>query len=112
MSKKLTKVDKFNLLKDLVKDNADMVEFIDHEIELLSKKNGSRKMSANQLANENVKVKVLDFMEIGKDYTVTEIQKGVGLESNQKASALITQLKNENLITRNEIKGRAYFCKV
>jgi DNA-binding transcriptional regulator GbsR (MarR family) len=40
---------------------------------------------------------------------VTEIQKAVGIESNQKASALIRQLKEANLVVRSEVKGKAYF---
>ena len=50
-------------------------------------------------------------MEVGKSYTVTDIQKAVGLESNQKASALIRQLKESDLVIRKEEKGKAYFTK-
>ena len=38
MEKKVTKREKFEMLKALVKDNTMLVEFIDHEIELLDKK--------------------------------------------------------------------------
>ena len=112
MSKKLTKKEMFAKLKGLVGDNADMVAFIDHEIELLDKKNGSRSMTANQKANENIKVEVLNAMEIGKSYTIGELMKLVSVESNQKLSALVTQLKNDKLVERVEIKGRAYFSKI
>lgn len=112
MSKKLTKKEMFAKLKGLVGDNADMVAFIDHEIELLDKKNGSRSMTANQKANENIKVEVLNAMEIGKSYTIGELMKLVSVESNQKLSALVTQLKNDKLVERIEIKGRAYFSKI
>jgi hypothetical protein len=47
----------------------------------------------------------------GKAYTITEIQKGVGIESNQKASALVRQLKVDELVIRSEEKGKAYFRK-
>ena len=112
MSKKLTKKEMFAKLKGLVGDNADMVAFIDHEIELLDKKNGSRSMTANQKANENIKVEILNAMEIGKSYTIGELMKLVSVESNQKLSALVTQLKNDKLVERVEIKGRAYFSKI
>ena len=112
MSKKLTKKEMFAKLKGLVGDNADMVAFIDHEIELLDKKNGSRSMTANQKANENIKVEVLNAMEMGKSYTIGELMKLVSVESNQKLSALVTQLKNDKLVERVEIKGRAYFSKI
>lgn len=112
MSKKLTKKEMFAKLKGLVGDNADMVAFIDHEIELLDKKNGSRSMTANQKANENIKVEILNAMEMGKSYTIGELMKLVSVESNQKLSALVTQLKNDKLVERVEIKGRAYFSKI
>lgn len=112
MSKKLTKKEMFAKLKGLVGDNAEMVSFIDHEIELLDKKNGSRSMTANQKANENIKVEVLNAMEMGKSYTIGELMKLVSVESNQKLSALVTQLKNDKLVERVEIKGRAYFSKI
>jgi DNA-binding transcriptional regulator GbsR (MarR family) len=77
-----------------------------------SKKNASRKPTKVQEANEGVKANILAYMESGKSYTTTDIQKGLGIESNQKASALLRQLKDCNLVDRAEIKGRAYFTKV
>ena len=47
----------------------------------------------------------------GKPYTITEIQKAMGLESNQKTSALVRQLKEAHLVVRTEEKGKAYFTK-
>jgi DNA-binding transcriptional regulator GbsR (MarR family) len=44
-------------------------------------------------------------------YTVTDIMKMVGLESNQKTSALVRQLKEAGLVIRSESKGKAYFKK-
>ena len=87
-------------------------EYNQHRIELLDKKNGSRKPSATQIENEDTKSAILSAMESGKTYTVTDIMKMLGLESNQKASALIRQLKNDGLVERTEVKGRAYFSKV
>ena len=63
------------------------------------------------LSDEEIKAKILEVMEVGKSYTVTDIQKAVGLESNQKASALIRQLKESDLVIRKEEKGKAYFTK-
>lgn len=74
-------------------------------------KNGSKKMTKVQVENEEIKAKILDAMEVGKTYTATEIQKLVGLESFNKASALVTQLKESGLVIRSTEKGRAYFTK-
>lgn len=87
------------------------LDFLRERKELHAKKNATRKPSKAQTENEGIKEQILAFMEIGKSYTVTEIQKGVGLESNQKASALIRQLKEADLVVRTEAKGKAYFTK-
>ena len=87
------------------------ISFLKERAELHAKKNATRKPTKAQTENEGVKENILAFMEIGKAYTVTEIQKAMGIESNQKASALIRQLKEANLVTRNEVKGKAYFTK-
>ena len=87
----------------------DELDFLAKRAELHAKKNSSRKPTKDQLANENIKDDILALMEKGKTYTVTDVQKALGLESNQKASALMRQLKEAGLITREEVKGRAYF---
>ena len=91
--------------------NADELEFLRERAELHAKKNANRKPTKAQAENEGVKASILEFMVEGKDYTVTDIQKGVGLESNQKASALVRQLKESGLVIRKEEKGKAYFTK-
>ena len=51
----------------------------------------------------------------GERYTITEMCKtfGFGEElSNQRVSALVTQLKKANLVERIEEKGKAYFVRV
>ena len=110
-TKKITKKEMFEALLNKYDLTESEVAFIEHEIELLDKKNGSRKPTADQLKNEETKVEILNLMENGKPYTVTEIQKMVGLESNQKTSALIRQLKESGLVIRTEEKGKAYFTK-
>ena len=115
MSKKLTKKEMFAKLKGLVGDNADMVAFIDHEIELLTKKNGNRKPTKAQEENNALKEIIVNGMESGKEYTITDLTKSIAEISdlsNQRVSALVRQLKEENLVARNEIKGKAYFSKV
>ena len=85
--------------------------FLRERAEMHAKKNATRKPTKAQAENEGIKENILAFMETGRAYTVTEIQKGVGLDSNQKASALIRQLKEADLVERSEVKGKAYFTK-
>ena len=113
MEKKITKKVMFAKLREMVKDNAEMVKFIDHEIELLEKKNASKsaKPTATQIANEGHKKKIMEFLAKHGKATVTQIMKAVGLESNQKTSALVRQLKESGMVVRTEEKGVAYFGK-
>ena len=114
MSTKLTKRDHFNALRALASasNRSDLVNFIDHELELLARKNaGDRKETATQKANADLKEKILDVMVEGTRYTITELGKLVGVDSNQKVSALVRQLKMDNLVIRSEEKGKAYFTK-
>lgn len=90
---------------------ADELDFLAKRAELHAKKNASRKPTKVQTENENIKADILDFMEENRYYTISEIQKGLGLESNQKTSALVRQLKEADLVIRKEEKGKAYFVK-
>lgn len=89
----------------------DEVNFLIERKELHEKKNASRKPTKAQEENEGIKSNILDFMEVNKSYTISEIQKGVGLETNQKTSALVRQLVIADLVKRTELKGKAYFTK-
>jgi hypothetical protein len=113
--KKLTKKDKFTALLNLAEVKADpsLVEFINHEIELLDKKNSSeKKPTAQQTANETIKVAILDHMEEGKRYTITDLIKSVpecADLTNQRVSALVRQLVDDKVVVRTEDKRKAYF---
>lgn len=113
MAKKMTIVEQYEVIIAKAKGvlSEDEVKFLEERAELHAKKNASRKPTKAQAENEEIKAKILEVMESGKAYTVTEIQKAVGLESNQKASALIRQLKESDLVVRSEAKGKAYFTK-
>jgi Fic family protein len=110
---KLTIVEQYNAIIakcDGVLTNAEL-DFLRERADLHAKKNASRKPTKAQNENEAIKVQILELMEPNRAYTVTEIQKAVGLESNQKASALLRQLKECDAVVRSEAKGRAYFTK-
>ena len=111
---KMTKRDYFNQLLSNYPLTADEKAFINHELELLDRKNSKATDQApteKQKANSVLKNQILDYMQSGKMYTVTEIQKAFDIESNQRASALIRQLKDECLVIRTVEKGKAYFTK-
>lgn len=113
MAKKMTIVEQYEAIVakcEGVLSDAELA-FLRERAEMHAKKNATRKPTKAQAENEGIKENILAFMETGRAYTVTEIQKGVGLDSNQKASALIRQLKEVDLVVRSEVKGKAYFTK-
>ena len=117
-SKKLTKRDHFTTLLNLseVKANPVLVDFIEHELELLAKKNSAeKKPTAVQVANEGIKDAIYDAMQENRLYTITEIIKEVeecADLTNQRVSALIRQMKDDGKVERIEEKRKAYFRKI
>ena len=115
-NKKITKRDRFNELLALaeVKANADLKAFIEHELELLEKKNSAdKKPTAQQEANEAIKADILAVMsaEPNRLFTITELLKSVPScadLTNQRVSALVRQMLNVS-IERIEDKRKAYF---
>ncbi len=103
MEKKITKREMFAQIREVVADNADMVAFIDHEIELLSKKSGSKKPTATQIANEGLKATILTVLEGSEGMTASEVlassDEFAGL-SNQKITALLRQLVLDGSVTK------------
>ena len=119
---KLTKRVAFNAIKEILvaQNETELVSVIDHEIELLDHKNATRAkaQTKTQKENEILKEKILATMEPNVQYRASEIYNLMkedfqekGYTSN-KSNSLITQLKNENKVTRTEEKDVAYFTKV
>ena len=113
MANKITKAQMFAMIKAVpeVAQNDDMVAFIDHELELLSKKAGSKKPTKTQEENEKLKGIILDVLtDVG--VTVTEIQSKsdtLGGLSNQKVSALLKQMCDNGQAVKIVEKKKAYF---
>jgi hypothetical protein len=111
-TKKMTKRDYFNAILSKYPLTADEKVFVEHELELLEKKNSSeKKPTAQQTANEGIKTAILEGMKPNRLYTITEIQKEIpecAELSNQRVSALIRQMVG-NEIVRTEDKRKAYF---
>lgn len=114
-STKLTKAQKFAMLRAIpaVAENAMLVEFIDHEVELLSKKNSAeKKPTAQQVANAGIATAIIEGMEPNRLYTVTEVIKSIpecADLTNQRVSALLRQLVEAGKVKRTEDKRKAYF---
>jgi hypothetical protein len=93
-----------------------MVAFIDHEIELISKKAASKKPTKVQVENEGFKAEILTYLtEMGKAVTIKEIQSAVECLtelSNQKMTHLLSALIGEGKITKEYEKKTPYYSIV
>ena len=118
MANKVTKRDNFISIIEVLKGvgRNDLIEVMEHEIELLDKKKASGKMTKTQEENEDIKALIIsELTRIGQPVTITEliaqsaeIAKKCG-NSNQKVSALMTQLKNSGAVIRTTEGKKAMF---
>ena len=73
MEKKMTKKEKFEMLKVLVRDNEMLVEFIDHEIELLDKKKSNGNAKANEKMEKAVEFVYETLVNMDRAVSVSEL---------------------------------------
>ena len=118
---KTTKKDMYNALLKIaeVQANNEIVAFINHEIELLERKNSAKKATPQQEENNAIKVAMLDIMT--EPMTATQIMDAVepmfpNLErplTNQRISALLRQLGKDGTqqIDRFQEKRVTYFVR-
>jgi hypothetical protein len=114
--KKMTKKDYFNTLRAIPAVQADpaLVEFIDHELELLAKKNSAeKKPTAQQVANAGVAEAIVAHLqaEPNRLFSITELIKEVPAcaeLTNQRVSAIVRGLIGTS-VERIEEKRKAYF---
>lgn len=115
MATKKTKKDFYNELLEIevIKGNEDMVNFINHEIELLSRKRVSGTLTKTQIENEKIKEVIVNTLtDLGKFVTISELQvanEELSNLSNQKISALLKQLVDSKVINKQVDKKKAYF---
>jgi hypothetical protein len=114
--KKMTKRDYFNQILTNYNLTPEHVAFINHELELLARKNASatdKKPTATQVENDRLKAIIADFLRTsGNAYTVTDMIKSCPELSdltNQKVSRLANDLVDENCIVKFSEKRKTYF---
>ena len=118
--KKITKREKFEMLAKIpaVAENEMLIEFINHELELLAKKNisstGEKKLTATQVANEGLKSDIYAHMVANPTrlFTIAELIKEVPAcaeLSTSKMTAMLTQLIKANKVERISDKRKSYF---
>lgn len=141
MANKMTLRDYYNELSALVSTSVEngfistakaneLTAFINGRIDILAKKNattGDRKMTKEQIANEALRVTLLDRMALGTIYTATELIKLLPKDSNgeplslPKVTSLLQpmvtktakgEINPNGTIERIVEKGKTYFRKL
>lgn len=119
-TKKLTKKDHFTTLRGLVESMKDapankdeIIKFIDHEVELLSKRRVSKSVAEKAQAEflQNRDSVLLILGKTGEKMTVSEIIDAsdnwdIG---NQKLTSVITKMRKAGEVIRTEEKKKAYY---
>lgn len=105
----MTKKENFAAIKGILNEQgiSDYDAFIDHEVELLSRKrSGSKSPTKRQKENEIVKANIAEVLG-DEGQTVTEILKALGDDTltNQRVSALLRQMG----VRKEMVKGKALF---
>ena len=120
-AKKVTKREYFAQLREVVADKPELVAFIDHEVELLNKKNSGTSQTKTQKENVVIaEMLVEELAKAGKPITITdlmnesEVIQNYVLENgnkltNQKISAIFKQLGEANRIVKVTDKKKSYF---
>ena len=112
MTNKKTKREFFGEIKEIVKGNAELVAFIDHELELLDKKTSAKSTKVNTEQVELMDKIVNALNEIGRSVTISELQKEnaeMAEYSNQKLSAMLKKLVDNKQVTKMVDKKKSYF---
>lgn len=118
MANKVTKEMQYNAIKAILEEQGktELVNFVEHEIELVRNKNTRKngKPTANQLANVELMNRIYDTMEEDKRYRVSEIGKFDFLTDYtiNKVNALVRGLKLDGRVVKTEEKSVSYFTKV
>ena len=112
MANKKTQKDFYNEIIEVLNEvgRDDLVEFCNDRIDKLSRKSSSKKPTKTQVENENIKDIILEVLAEIAPATATMIATDprVGV-SNQKVTALLTQLIKDDKVVKTIEKGKSYF---
>ena len=111
----MTKKEMFAEIRKVVIDNEEMVNFIDHEIDLLNAKSSApKKPTKTQLENEGFKNEIVNFLlAVDTPKAIRDLQAEIssisGL-SNQRVTHLLTDLVKNGKLTKTYIKRTPFYA--
>jgi hypothetical protein len=116
-TKKVTKSERYEQLLAIpaVAENEALVAFIQHEQELLNRKNtsnGEKRLTTQQTENLNLKEQIVDVLTANGKQTISQLIPQLNAEgaiTHGRVVALLTQLRNENLVEREKVGKETYF---
>ena len=117
MANKKTKREFFEEINEVLSGvgREDLVEFVQHELDLIQKKAEKRAevVDAKKAENEELKKVIVDtLVRMARPVSIKEIQAEkmeLAGKSNQKMSALLTQLVNDRVVKREKDKKTSVF---
>lgn len=119
---KMTKFEKFAMVKVLLEEvNTEykdmLIEFVEHEMDLLSRKSSKGTQTKTQKENEILLDRLEEALEEMTDWvTISEFQEfscaDVARLSNQKLSALLRKLIDRGSVVKTTEKKKSYFALV
>lgn len=118
-NKKPTKREMFALIANLNADNTAIVEFCNHEIELLDNKKASGNTKSNKAVVENTERVYNALVKYGKSATPTELiansnftgmENDVGVVTSQRVSSYLNKLVDSGRVTKYTDKKKTYFA--
>jgi hypothetical protein len=119
MTKKNTQRDFYNAIIATVKGEDttitpdEIIEFAEGRIKALDEKSANRKPTKAQEEGKALKAEILEVLDTEKGMTVSEIMETIETKgvSNQRVTALLTQLVKAEEVVRTVDKKKAYYSK-
>lgn len=118
MEKKMTKKEMYTLIATLLASNEKVVDFCNHEIELLDNKKSNGNAKANEKMEYAVELVYNALASVGKAVAVSELiaetdlsalANESGVVSTQKVSALLKKLVDGGKVEKYTDKKKTYF---
>lgn len=118
MEKKMTKKEMFTLIATLNASNTEIVDFCNHEIELLDNKKSNGNKKANEKVAKEVEIVYNALVSVGRAVTASELiaetdltalENESGVVSTQKVSAMFKKLKEQGKVESYTDKKKTYF---
>lgn len=110
----MTKKEMYTTIRAAVISNQEMVDFIDHELELLNRKSGSpKKPTKTQVENDAYKATIVEYLtSADAPKTIKEMQAEIadiaGL-TNQRITHMLTDLVKAGTLAKEYVKKTPYY---